>query len=122
MTAPPALGQMLGGVGAVANSALFRSAVKNWWVTAPLGYAAYVLIRERQRKKQLTVPNVVSDLVPMVTLVATLVILNNVIEQREANTTSAAPGSAKPPLGPIRDASFTPTQPRAPLPGIPVGT
>ncbi len=120
MSAHPALGQMLGGLGSVANSALFRSALKNWWVTAPLGYAAFVLIRERQKKKQLTVPNVVSDLVPMVTLVATLVILNNVIEQREG-AAPASPTGAKPPLGPIRDASFTPTS-RAPLPGIPVGT
>ncbi len=120
MNAP--LNQMLGGLGSVANSALFRSALKNWWVTAPLGYAAFVLLRERQKKKQLTVPNVVSDLVPMVTLVATLVILNNVIEQREANAAPGSPAGSKPPLGPIRDASFTPTSRQAPLPGIPVGT
>lgn len=110
--------QILGGLGTLATSSLFRSAITNWWITAPLGYAAYTLIRDRQKKNQLTMPNVINDIVPMVTLVASLVTLNYILKQQEAAQPAFTP--PKPPLGPIKDASFTPTQ--KPLPGLPVGS
>lgn len=114
----PVLNQVLGGVAQIANTSLFRTAIKHWWITAPLGVAAYTVLRDRYKKGQLTLPNAIGDLTPMVTLVATLVILNNVLDQREA----AAPASPRPQLGPVRDASFTPVQPAsdAPIPAIPV--
>lgn len=114
--------QMLGGLGTLAASSLFRSAVANWWITAPLGYVAYTLIRDRQQKKQLTMPNVINDLVPMVTLVASLVTLNYILKQQESAQPMPAFTPQKPPLGPIKDAAFTPTQKPAPLPGLPVGS
>ncbi len=102
MNQRPVLNQVLGGVGAVVGSPLFREAVRNWWLTAPLGYAAYVLIRRRQKRDELTVPNVISDLAPMVTIVGTLVMLNHILSQR----TPAAPVARAPVAA--RDASFTP--------------
>lgn len=116
---PPVLRQMLGGLGTVAASSLFRNAMKHWWITAPLGYTAYSMIRERQKKNQLTVSNVINDLTPMVTLVASLVTLNYILTQQDGQAT---PVASKPTLGPIRDASFTPTARPAPLPGIPVSS
>ena len=116
----PVLNQVLGGLGQVINTGLFRTAAKNWWITAPLGIAAYAVLRERHKKGQLTLANAISDLTPMVTLVATLVILNNVLEQREQVPGAAQP--QRPPLGPVKDASFTPVARQAdqPIPAIPV--
>jgi hypothetical protein len=115
----PVMNQVLGGLGQIVNTGLFRTAAKNWWITAPLGLAAYTVLRERHKKGQLTLANAISDLTPMVTLVATIVILNNVLEQREGAT--PAPVAARLPLGPVKDASFTPmSRNDQPIPAIPV--
>ncbi len=114
MNQRPVLNQVLGGVGAIAGSPLFREVVRNWWLSAPLGYAAYVLIRQRQKRGELTVPNVISDLAPMVTVVGTLVMLNHILSQRAPAPAPRAPIAA-------RDASFTPNPAQNDvIPAIPV--
>ncbi len=116
MNQRPVLNQVLGGVSAIASSSLVREAVRNLWLTAPLGYAAYVMIRRRQKAGQLTLPNVISDLTPMVTVVATLVMLNHILSQRAA----PAPATTARPIA-ARDASFTPNPPQNDvIPAIPV--
>lgn len=123
MNQRPVLNQVLGGLGTLASSSLFRSAIQNLWITAPLGIAAYVVLQDRYKKGQLTIHNTITDLTPMVTLVATLVILNHTLETREqAAGTAPAPLAPRPQIGPVRDASFTvaPHQ-DGPIPAIPVG-
>ncbi len=114
----PVLSQILGGASALTNSSLLRQAVRNWWLTAPLGIAAYYMIRQRQKKGELSVPNVITDLTPMVVLVGTLVTLNHILEQREnGHAPTAAP---RPPIQ-AREASFTPNPPQNDvIPAIPV--
>ncbi len=114
----PPLAHVLQGASEVVNSGLFRSALRSWWLTLPLGYAAYAMIRQRQKKGELTIPNVFNDLAPMVTVVATIIVLNHTLEQRE-RMAPPAPQPQKPQLGPIRDAAFTPND--EPVPAIPVG-
>lgn len=119
MNPPPlALNHVLGGLAQISRTSLVRTAIKHWWITAPLGFAAYSVLHQRYKKGELNLPNALTDLAPMVTLVATLVILNNTLEQREQTAPVAA---ARPPLGPIRDASFTPTPAQnQPIPAVPV--
>ncbi len=112
MSPRPALNQVLGALGGLAGSSLFRNAVKHWYITGPLGVAAFTLLRERHKKGQLTLATAISDLTPMVTLTATLVILNHTLETRDRAAAGApAPAAPKAPLGPIREASFTPSTP-----------
>ncbi len=96
---------VLGALGDIAGSALFRNAMKYWWVTLPIGYAAYASVRSRMKGKTLTPLGVVGDVAPAVSLVATLVMLNHTLEQRDQRT-AAAVVSSIPPAG-IKDASFT---------------
>ncbi len=97
--------QILGHLGNFANTAIFRNAAKYWWVTLPLGYAAWGKYQERKRKNELTTANVIGDLAPLLSVVATLVMLNNVLEQREQ--TPAKPNPLNPAPGPVTEASFS---------------
>lgn len=99
---------VLGALGDVAGSALFRSALKYWWVTVPVGYITWASIKERKKRKELTPLYVVGDVAPVVTLVATLVLLNHTLDERERLAASAAVASSIPPST-IKDASFTTT-------------
>ncbi len=118
--APVGINQILGGLAQMSRTSLVRTAIKHWWITAPLGFAAYSILHQRYKKGELNLPNALTDLAPMVTLVATLVILNSTLEQSE-QAAGTAPAAPRPPLGPIRDASFTPTPAQnQPIPAVPV--
>jgi hypothetical protein len=106
--------QILGHLGNFANTAIFRNAAKYWWVTLPLGYAAWGKYQERKRKNEVTTANVIGDLAPLISVVATLVMLNNVLEQRES-AAPPKPNPLNPAPGPVTEASFSTATPTARL-------
>lgn len=99
---------VLGALTDVAGSALFRNAMKYWWLSVPVGYAVWASISEHRRKKDLSPLRVVADVAPSVSLIATLIMLNNVLEQRDNARAAATVG---PVAGSVKDASFTTASP-----------
>ncbi len=95
---------VLGALGDVAGSALFRNALKYWWLSAPVGYAIWASISEHRKRKDLTPMRVVADVAPAVSLIATMVLLNNVLEQRDNARVASV---VSPAAGSVKDASFT---------------
>jgi hypothetical protein len=102
-----AKGAALGSLGDIVKSPLARAAVKYWWVAIPIGYAAWRSYQTRKAKGSVDPMEVVLDTAPVVSLIATLVLLNSALA---ANHSAPAQPAAKP-AGPgpvIRDADFTP--------------
>jgi hypothetical protein len=95
---PPEVMQQLSGL---TNVPLVRFAARYWWVTVPLGYAGWAKYQERKKKGEATLPNIIADLSPLIGVVATLVMLNHTLSQREAAVPPIVPA------GPVRDADFS---------------
>ena len=74
---------LLGGLGDIAQSGLFRAALRNWWITLPIGLVAWHSIQKRRKAGTLTTMHVIGDMVPAITVVGTLVLLNHTLEERE---------------------------------------
>ncbi len=100
---PPQVLQQLAGL---TNVPLVRFAARYWWVTLPLGYAGWTKYQERKRKHEATLPNLIADMSPLIGVVATLIMLNHTLEQRETLHPASPVGT-----GPVTDAQFS-TQPK----------
>jgi hypothetical protein len=108
---------LLGGLGDIAQSGLFRAAVRNWWLTLPVGLVAWHSIQKRRKAGTLTTMHVIGDMVPVITVVGTLVLLNHTLEEREKAKPSRPALSAPPTVAtlgipqaePINE-SFTPQE------------
>ena len=103
-----AKGAAIGSLGDIVKSPLARAAVKYWWVAIPIGYAAWRSYQTRKAKGSVDPMEVVLDTAPVVSLIATLVLLNSALA---ANHSAPVQAVAKPVAGPgpvIRDADFTP--------------
>ncbi len=103
----PATSYVLGALGDLAGSALFRNTLRYWWVTAPLGYMVWASIQDHRKRKDLNALRVVNDVAPAVSLVAILVLLNETLDQRAARESAALAASMG--AQSIKDASFTQT-------------
>ena len=99
--------QMIQGLGNLATTPLARAAVRYWWATVPIGYVAYTRFQERKKKGDVTLGGVLSDVAPILGLVSTLLLLNQMFETREAK----AAANPLAPTGPVTDASFTAASP-----------
>jgi hypothetical protein len=97
----------LAGLGALAQTPLARAAVKYWWVSLPIGYAAYRSWQQRKAKGGAHPLDVVMDIAPLVGLVGTLVLINEHIKRNEVAAPAAAKPSPIPPGAEITDADFT---------------
>jgi len=101
-----ARGAALGSLGDIVRSPLARAAVRYWWVAIPIGYAAWRSYQARKAKGAVNPMDVVLDTAPVVSLIATLVLLNSALA---AGQPQQATPMAKPAPGPtIREADFTP--------------
>ncbi len=120
MPLPPDVAQAarsaaLGSLGALVQSPLARAAVKYWWVALPIAYAGWRSYQRQKAKGSVDPFAIALDVAPLVTLVGTLVIIN----QSLAAGYQAPPPMAKrmpvAPDQPITDAEFTPGAPVAHL-------
>jgi hypothetical protein len=107
----------MGSLGDIVQSPLARAAVRYWWVAIPIGYCAWRSWQQRKAKGAVNPMDVVLDTAPVVSLIATLVLLNSALKTCQPAPVAAtvrptpAPAAAatKPSAGPvIRDADFTP--------------
>ena len=105
---PPVMDQarsaQLGNIGAIANTPLARYGIRYWWITAPLAFAMWTKYKERKKSGTASLSNLLADAMPYISIVGTLVIVNETLQQRDERR--AANGAA-PVTGPIKDASFT---------------
>lgn len=104
----------MGSLGDIVQSPLARAAVRYWWVALPIGYCAWRSWQSRKTKGDVNALDVVLDTAPVVSLIATLVLLNSALKSCETTPKPVA-GTARPQpqaaqrQGPvIRDADFTP--------------
>jgi hypothetical protein len=102
------LHHLLGGLGEIAQSGLFRAAVKNWWASIPVGLVVWHSVQKRRKAGNLSALGVVGDITPIVMLVGTLVVLNHTLEEREKAKPAATKPSIIPTGAPVTDADFTP--------------
>jgi hypothetical protein len=108
----------IGGLGDIMGSPLARAAVKYWWVAVPIGYCAWRSWQMRKAKGSVNAMDVVLDTAPVVSLIATLVLLNSALKSTAPTPVAAtvrAPAKPAPAAAPrasdgpvIRDADFTP--------------
>jgi hypothetical protein len=103
----PPLQQLLGGLGSIAQSGLFRAAVRNWWASVPIGLVVWHSVQKRRKAGTLNTMGVVTDITPVVLLVGGLITMNHILEEREAKP---AKPSLIPTGMPITDAQFTPQE------------
>jgi hypothetical protein len=101
----------MGSLGDIAQSPLARAAIRYWWVALPIGYCAWRSWQGRKAKGSVNAMDVVLDTAPIVSLIATLVLLNSALKTCQPTPVAAtvrpqAPAPAKGPV--IRDADFTP--------------
>lgn len=94
----------------IVDTPIWRYTVRYWWVALPIGYAGWAKYQERKRKGEATIANVLTDIAPLVGVVAALVALNATLGQHEQKTPSAP---INPASGPVTDASFTQNPPAA---------
>lgn len=103
----------LAGLQGIASTPLARAAVRYWWVTIPIGLAAYRSWQRRKAKEGSAHPlDVLLDVAPLIGLVSTAILLNEKVGQMEARQAQAAAPRPKPspipPGAPVTDADFTP--------------
>jgi hypothetical protein len=85
----------LGSMPAILQSPLARAVVKYWWVTVPIGYAAWVSYQRRKAKEGKVHPiDVLHDVAPIIGIVGTLVAVNATIAAHEAKATANAAQAA----------------------------
>lgn len=106
----------LGALSNVAQAPLVRAAVRYWWVTVPLGFAAWRAYQRRKAKDGDAHPvDVLLDVAPMVGLVVGVVSLNEAMRRAEERQPAAPVARQAPqPKPPARDADFTLTRRAAP--------
>ena len=104
----------LGSLGELARCPLAKAAVKYWWLAIPVGYCAWRSWQTRKAKGDVNAMDVVLDTAPVVSLIATLVLLNSALKSSQpvpvaATVRPVATKAGAPAAGPvIRDADFTP--------------
>lgn len=107
----------MGSLGDIVQSPLCRAAIRYWWVALPIGYCAWRSWQSRKAKGSVNAMDVVLDTAPVVSLIATLVLLNSALKSTAAPVAATVRAQAKPAAaaaprasdGPvIRDADFTP--------------
>lgn len=106
----------LGALSNIAQAPLVRAAVRYWWVTVPIGFAAWRAYQRRKAKDGDAHPvDVLLDVAPMVGLVAGLVALNeNLRRSEERQPAAPVARAAQPPKPTAREADFTLTRRAAP--------
>jgi hypothetical protein len=102
-------------LGELASCPLARAAVRYWWLAVPIGYCAWRSWQTRKAKGAVNAMDVVLDTAPVVSLIATLVLLNSALKSSQPTPVAATvrapakPQQAGAAAGPvIRDADFTP--------------
>jgi hypothetical protein len=106
----------LGSLGALVQSPLARAAVKYWWVALPIAYAGWRSYQRQKAKGSVDPFAIALDVAPLVTLVGTLVIINQTL--RDGYQAPPPPMAKRMPIAPdqpITDAEFTPGAPAAHL-------
>jgi hypothetical protein len=101
----------LGSLGEVMQTPLARAVVKYWWVSLPIGYAAYLSFQRRKAKEGKAHPiDILHDISPLICLVGTLVAVNATLQAQHAQQTAdaaQAAASVKPVAAQVRDADFS---------------
>lgn len=108
----------LGSIGDIVQSPLAKAAIRYWWVALPIGYCAWRSWQGRKAKGAVNPMDVVLDTAPVISLIATLVLLNSALKTcqptpvaatvrpQQPRQPAAAPKASDGPV--IRDADFTP--------------
>ncbi len=105
----------LGSLGALVQSPLARAAVKYWWVALPIAYAGWRSYQRQKAKGSVDPFAIALDVAPLVTLVGTLVIINQTLRDGHPVPPPIAKRTPITPDQPITDAEFTPGAPVAHL-------
>lgn len=104
----------LGSLGEIVQSPLARSLVRYWWLALPVGYIGYHSWKKNSSKPtSAAIADTVTEIAPVVATLATLVMLNHLLSEKERRQTAAAP--------PLKTAAYSvrPSPPPAPAPAVP---
>ena len=113
----------LGSVGEIVRCPLVRGTVKYWWLALPIAYLGYHSWKKHSGKPTVdALADTVNDIAPVVATVATLVLLNHAMADRENGVNHFAKKPAAVPQA--KDAAFTvrqstTTPPPASTPALP---
>jgi hypothetical protein len=100
----------LGSVGEIVSSPLARSLVRYWWLVLPIGYLGYHSWKKNSGKAaSAAIADTVTEVAPVVATVATLVMLNHLLAEKEKRSLQQAAGA------PMKTAQYTVRPQAAPV-------